>query len=110
MQILITWNIRLLESITFNPQQLNEISSVLNTNTLPAEGKRGKSRSTISKSFRANKNTSVKDQDIRRADSFPSAVPTWEGVALPPHRGVASGWAGSPRSPADHGALTTRRD
>lgn len=72
MQILTTWNIRLLESITFNPQQLNQISSVLNAGTLPSEAKKGKSRTVVSKSFRAAKNLSVnRDQDsVRRADSF----------------------------------------
>lgn len=72
MQILKTWNIRLMESITFNPQQLNEISSVLNTNTLPSNSKHSKGRGIVSRSFRASKHNSVKEdtQDLRRADSF----------------------------------------
>ena len=72
MQILKTWNIRLMESIAFNPHQLNQISSVLNTNTLPADTKKGKSRMAGSKSFRNGKSTSLKrdQQDLRRSDSF----------------------------------------
>ena len=72
MQILKTWNIRLLESITFNPQQLNEISSVLNGNTLPAEGKKGRGRIGGSKSFRtkASSSSSNHEQDLHRANSF----------------------------------------
>ncbi len=74
MEILKTWNIRLLESITFNnPQQLNEISSVLNTGAMPSEGRKGKGKAaTASKSFRASKQSSIKrgQDNLRRADSF----------------------------------------
>ena len=89
MQILKTWNIRLMESITFNPQQLNEISSVLNTSTMPGDGKKGRGGN-VSKSFRSLKHNSVKapnQQDLRRADSF-SKVQSYRtdigGSGLPP--------------------------
>ena len=77
MQILISWNIRLLESIASNPQKLNEISSVLNTTVMPGELRKGKGRGSISKSFRSSKHSSLKhipvrsNQDpVRRAGSF----------------------------------------
>ena len=74
MQILKTWNIRLLESIK-HPQQLNEIASVLNSGGRPAESKKSTGRTTASKSFRAPKQKSIRrdqpqPQDLRRADSF----------------------------------------
>lgn len=73
MQILKTWNIRLLESITYNPQQLNQISSVLYTTSAANEGRKGKGKSMSSKSFRSSKQTTITARDpepIRRADSF----------------------------------------
>lgn len=93
MQILKTWNIRLMESLAFNPQQLNEISSVLNNSggggagggALGGSGgggggsstsseSRKKGKKTASRSFRASKRNSVKDnrqqEPVRRADSF----------------------------------------
>lgn len=71
VQILKMWNIRLLESIPCNPQQLNEISSSL---TGASGGKKSKRSSQKSRSFR-DKNMHMIDstdnnEPIKRAGSF----------------------------------------
>ena len=75
MQILKTWNIRLLESITFNPQQINQIASVLNTGTLPSSATHKRRGVTGSKSFKhpssvKSPRDDPRDDPLRRADSF----------------------------------------
>ena len=78
VQILKTWNIRLLESFAFNAQQLNEIASVINPGSSPGDKKESKNKS-FSKSFRKTKPITKYRQEeppIRRSGSF-SKVQTY---------------------------------
>ncbi len=106
MQILKTWNIRLLESFAFNPQQLNEIASVINPSA-PTPKKEIKSKT--SKSFRKSKPNNKYHQDntqIKRSGSF-SKTQTFRTDL--PGAGVAMAPGSAGNSPAvmrnQHGEL-----
>ena len=70
VQILKVWNIRLLESIPGDPQQLNEISSSLTT-AVTAGGGKASRHARKSKSFKEkDKRLSDSDETLKRAGSF----------------------------------------
>ena len=99
MQILKTWNIRLLESFAYNPQQLNEIASAINPSAA-GDGKKIKVKSMSSKSFRSSKQNVIsnnRDEPIRRAGSF-SKLQTYRTDINGAGVGVGTGSAGN--SPA----------